>query len=236
VTSRLLLAALLAITPSALLGQGVTTATLGGLVTATEGAAPAEAVILALHVPSGTQYRAVARSGGVYNIPNMRIGGPYRVTASAIGFQPKVEENVFLSLGQTFRLDFPLARQAVRLADLTTVAARDEVLNAGRNGAATFIDPMKVTLLPSIKRSTVDLIRVDPRSDGNFSFAGRNWLYNNISLDGSYFNNSFGLDNPAPGGQTRAEPVPYDAIEQVQVSIAPFDVGKADSPAPISTR
>src|SRR6185503_12280004 len=73
-------------------------------------------------------------------------------------------------------------------------------------------------------RSTVDLIRVDPRSDGNFSFAGRNWLYNNISLDGSYFNNSFGLDNPAPGGQAHAEPVPYDAIEQVQVSIAPFDV------------
>ena len=79
-------------------------------------------------------------------------------------------------------------------------------------------------LLPSIKRSTRDLTRLDPRSDGNFSFAGRNWLYNNVSLDGSYFNNPFGLDDPAPGGQTNAEPVPYDAVEQVQVSIAPFDV------------
>ena len=79
-------------------------------------------------------------------------------------------------------------------------------------------------LLPSIKRSTRDLTRLDPRSDGNFSFAGRNWLYNNVSLDGSYFNNPFGLDDPAPGGQTNAEPVPYDAVEQVQVSLAPFDV------------
>src|SRR5205823_4398962 len=47
---------------------------------------------------------------------------------------------------------------------------------------------------------------------------------NNISLDGSYFNNPFGLDDPAPGGQTNAEPVPYDAVAQVQVSVAPFDV------------
>ena len=79
-------------------------------------------------------------------------------------------------------------------------------------------------MMPSVKRSTRDLTRLDPRSDGNFSFAGRNWLYNNISLDGSYFNNSFGLDDPAPGGQANAEPVPFDAVEQVQVSIAPFDV------------
>ena len=77
---------------------------------------------------------------------------------------------------------------------------------------------------PRSSGSTRDLTRLDPRSDGNFSFAGRNWLYNNVSLDGSYFNNPFGLDDPAPGGQTNAEPVPYDAVEQVQVSLAPFDV------------
>src|ERR1041385_5403683 len=122
------------------------------------------------------------------------------------------------------RLDMQPTRQAVRLAELQVTGEKDEVLNAGRTGAATFIDPTKVALIPSIKRSTRDLTRLDPRSDGNFSFAGRNWLYNNISLDGSYFNNSFGLDDPAPGGQTNAEPVPYDAVEQVQVSVAPFDV------------
>mgnify|MGYP000340825102 CR=1 FL=1 len=77
---------------------------------------------------------------------------------------------------------------------------------------------------PSVQRSVRDLTRTDPRSDGSYAFAGRNWLFNSITLDGSYFNNSFGLDDPSPGGQAGAEPVPYDAVEQVTVQIAPFDV------------
>jgi len=222
--SRLLPLCALPIVPAVLLGQGVTTASISGLVTDEKGAPLVEASVLAVHLPSGTQYRAFVRAGGVYDVPNMRVGGPYRLTIAAIGFQPRTQEDVFLNLGQNLRLDFRLARQAVLLEELKVTAEKHEVLNAGRTGAATFIDPDKVAVLPSIKRSTRDLTRLDPRSDGNFSFAGRNWLYNNISRDGSYFNNPFGLDDPAPGGQTNAEPVPYDAVEQVQVSVAPFDV------------
>src|SRR2546426_11934707 len=96
------------------------------------------------------------------------------------------------------RVDFALEPQAIELEAIEAAGQRDPVLNPGRTGAATFIDPEKVALLPSVKRSTRDLIRVDPRNDGNYSFSGRNWLYNNISLDGSYFNNPFGLDDPAP--------------------------------------
>ena len=210
--------------PATLLGQGVTTAAVSGTVSGQDGAPLTEANVVAVHVPSGTAYRAVARAGGAYNIPNMRVGGPYRVTASRIGYKAHTEENLFLSLGQDLKVDFRLQGQAIQLEAVEAAAERDEVLNAGRTGAATFIDPNKVALLPSVKRSTRDLIRLDPRNDGNYSFAGRNWLYNNISLDGSYFNNPFGLDDPAPGGQTNAEPVPYDAVEQVQVSVAPFDV------------
>ena len=154
----------------------------------------------------------------------MRVGGPYRVTATMIGFQPKTAENVELNLGETQRVDLALEPQVVELEEIAVTAAADDVLDAGRTGAATYVSPEQVELLPSIKRSTRDLTRLDPRSDGNFSFAGRNWLYNNVSLDGSYFNNPFGLDDPAPGGQTNAEPVPYDAVEQVQVSLAPFDI------------
>ncbi len=210
--------------PALLHGQGVTTAAMSGVVADQNGAPLADANVVAVHVPSGTQYRAVTRAGGTYNVPNMRVGGPYRVTATRIGYRSHTEADVFLSLGQDLRVDFRLEAQAVELASVVATAERDEVLNPGRTGAATFIDPGKVELLPSIKRSTRDLIRTDPRNDGNYSFAGRNWLYNNISLDGSYFNNPFGLDDPAPGGQTNAEPVPYDAIEQMQVSVAPFDV------------
>ena len=210
--------------PSTLRGQGVTTAAIDGFVTDQNGAPLVEAAVVATHVPSGTQYRAVVRSGGAYSIPNMRVGGPYRVTATLIGYKTQTQDNVFLQLGQTSRLDFSLQPAAVELAGVQATAERDAVLNSGRTGAATFITPAQVQELPSVKRSTRDLIRIDPRNDGNYAFAGRNWLYNNISLDGSYFNNPFGLDDPAPGGQTNAEPVPFDAVEQVEVSLAPFDV------------
>src|SRR5256884_104687 len=205
-------------------GQGVTPAAMSGVVAGKAGPPRDEATIVAVHVPSGTQYRDVTRTGGAYTVPNMRVGGPYRVTATRIGYKSHAQEGVFLSLGQDLRVDFALEPQAIELEAVEAAGQRDPVLNPGRTGAATFIDPEKVALLPSVKRSTRDLIRVDPRNDGNYSFAGRNWLYNNISLDGSYFNNPFGLDDPAPGGQTNAEPVPYDAIEQMQVSVAPFDV------------
>ncbi len=220
----LVLLALGVIAPPTLGAQGVTTSAIDGFVRGDDGTPLADAVVVAVHVPSGTQYRTAARTGGAYNLLNMRVGGPYRVTATMIGFQPRIEENVQLSLGQTLRLDLALIAQAVELEEIAVTAERDAVLDAGRTGAATYIDPRQVEVLPSIKRSTRDLTRLDPRSDGNFAFAGRNWLYNNVSLDGSYFNNAFGLDDPAPGGQTNAEPVPYDAVEQVEVSIAPFDV------------
>lgn len=220
----LLGAALCLVLPGLLLGQGVTTAAMSGVVSSQDGTPLADATVVAVHLPSGTQYRAVTRTGGTYNVPNMRVGGPYRVTATRIGYRSHREDSVFVQLGQDLRVDFRLEPQAIELEAVQATAEKDPVLNSGRTGAATFIDPTAVALLPSVKRSTRDLIRIDPRSDGNYAFGGRNWLYNNISVDGSYFNNPFGLDDPAPGGQTNAEPLPYDAVEQVQVSVAPFDV------------
>jgi hypothetical protein len=209
------------VVPAVLSAQGVTTGAVAGFATDSSGIPIVSANVVAVHVPSGTQYRAVARGSGAYTLPNLRVGGPYRVTASFVGFVPGAHENVFVALGETQRLDFRLARVTALLGAVQVTGRGTE---ATRTGAATFVDPLQVAALPSVKRSTRDLTRLDPRSDGNFSFAGRNWLFNSISLDGSYFSNSFGLDDPAPGGQTNAEPVPFDAVEQVQVSIAPFDV------------
>ncbi|MDZ7343988.1 MAG: carboxypeptidase regulatory-like domain-containing protein [candidate division KSB1 bacterium] len=207
-----------------LFAQGVTTAAMSGVVTDSKGAPLAGANVVAVHQPSGTHYGTAVRTGGSFDIPNMRVGGPYTVTVSFVGYRTQKKEEVYLSLGQTVRLDFQLPEEAIALGEVEVTAEQDEVLNSDRTGAATFIRSTQVVQLPSIKRSTRDLTRIDPRSDGNFSFGGKNWLYNNISLDGSYFNNPFGLDDPAPGGQTNAEPVPYDAVEQVQVSVTPFDV------------
>ena len=206
--------------PAFLSAQGVTTGTVAGFATDSSGSPIVNASIIAVHLPTGTRYRAVTRGSGAYTLPNLRVGGPYRVSATLIGYQPGTRDNVFVNLGEIQRVDFQLGRLAARLGAVQVTGRGEEA----RTGASTFVDSLQVKALPSIKRSTRDLTRLDPRSDGNFSFAGRNWLYNSISLDGSYFSNSFGLDDPAPGGQTNAEPVPFDAVEQVQVSVAPFDV------------
>ena len=217
------LSALAFLVPSGSSGaQGVTTGAIAGIVTDSAAMPVVDGNVVAVHVPTGTRYHAVTRSSGAYALPNVRVGGPYTVTAAYIGFRAQVRENVFVTLGETVRLDFRLARVVTQLEAVQVTAAGEE--QGAVTGATTVIDPLQVATLPSIKRSTRDLTRLDPRSDGNLAFAGRNWLYNSISLDGSYFSNSFGLDDPAPGGQTNAEPIPFDAVEQVQVSLAPFDV------------
>ncbi len=204
--------------------QGVTTASMNGIVLDTEGNPLPSANVIAVHIPTGTQYGASTRINGLFNLLNVRVGGPYTVTVSFVGYNPQVQEDVFLNLGQNFRLEFTLESEAVTIGEVVVTAEQDAVLNSNRTGAATYIDIDQIQSLPTIKRSIRDLTRLDPRSDGNYSFGGKNWLYNNISIDGSYFNNAFGLDDPAPGGQTNSEPIPFDAVDQVQVSIAPYDV------------
>jgi len=162
--------------------QGVTTASMGGLVTNDKGEALEGANVVAVHEPSGTRYGAAVREGGLYDILNMKIGGPYTVTASFIGYKAQDEKEVYLSIGQTVRIEFSLAEETLTTEAIEVVAQTDEVLNASRTGAATYVDADEVAQLPSIKRSTRDLTRLDPRSDGNYSFGGKNWLYNNISI------------------------------------------------------
>jgi len=220
----LAVAFVLVVAPATLRGQGVTTGAISGTVVGSTGASVIGASVLAVHEPSGTQYGAAVREGGNYDIRGVRVGGPYTVTVQMLGFATSRETEIFVNLNQTVDTDFTLVPEAIEVAGISVEIELDPVLNSSRTGAATYVTADQVVELPSVRRSTRDLTRLDPRSDGNFSFAGRNWLYNSISLDGSYFGNPFGLDDPAPGGQTFAEPVPYDAIEAVQVSVAPFDV------------
>ncbi|MCH8836892.1 MAG: carboxypeptidase regulatory-like domain-containing protein, partial [Candidatus Marinimicrobia bacterium] len=195
---------------TSLLAQGVTTAELSGIITASDGSPLPGANVVLVHEPSGTQYGAVGRESGNYDIINLKVGGPYSITVSYIGYETQTQSDIYLNLGVGTDLHFTLSTEAIALERVEVVGIVSDVLNADRTGAATTVSGETVTMMPSIKRSTRDLTRLDPRSDGNFSFGGRNWLYNNISLDGSYFNNPFGLDDPAPGGQAAAEPVSFD--------------------------
>ncbi|HUG39874.1 MAG TPA: carboxypeptidase regulatory-like domain-containing protein [Longimicrobiales bacterium] len=204
--------------------QGVTTAALTGTVTDGEGNPVVAATIAAVHTPSGTTYQGWTRADGRYAIPGMRVGGPYRVTASSLGYEPQVTESVFLNLGVTAEANFVLRVSAIELS--TIVVTTNAVFSPDRTGAATAVSRDALSSLPTVTRRIEDFVRLTPQYSGGpfgFSFAGQDNRLNNMTVDGSYFNNSFGLAGQ-PGDRTGVSPISLDAIEQVQVNIAPYDV------------
>lgn len=203
--------------------QGVTTSSLRGRVTDKNGEPLFPANVVAVHEPTGTMYGAITQSDGFYRIINMRVGGPYKITVSYVGYHDAVQDNVYLKLNQSGEVNFVLSESASQLEEVEISYDKDNLFDPDRKGASTSVGENQISTMPTIKRSQQDLTRLTPQSDGN-SFGGRNNLYNNFSLDGSIFNNSFGLDYATPGGQSDAQPVSLDAIEQVEVSLTPFDV------------
>ncbi|MRR21991.1 TonB-dependent receptor, partial [bacterium] len=203
--------------------QGVTTSSIKGRVSDNTGNPVYSATIVATHLPSGTQYGTLTLSDGGFLLRNMKIGGPYELKVSFVGYDEYKEEEIYLSLNKTSEFNITLQESMVQLQEISVTYDKVDVINSDRTGSMTSINSDAIIALPSIKRSSLDLTRLTPESNGN-SFGGRNNLYNNFSLDGSIFNNSFGLDYATPGGQTDAQPVSIEAIEQIQVSLAPFDV------------
>lgn len=203
----------------------VTTATLVGTVSSTEGEPLAGAAVIALHTPTGTRYGVTTQEDGRFTLPNLRVGGPYTVSTSFLMHQSQSFEGIYLSLAQKLELNFELVNDA-SLDAVVITANPNEIIGDKRTGAATNISNTQLRSLPTISRSASDFTRLNPAADGN-SFGGRNDQFNNFSLDGSIFNNPFGLDAATPGGQTDAQPVSLDAIDQIQVSLAPYDVTQA---------
>lgn len=199
-----------------------TTSEVVGTVTLPNGAAQG-ATITAIHLPTGTRYSTITRKDGRYNLPNMRIGGPYTITVVSVGFQEDKKENVTLLLGQEFQADFALIPATNELTAVVVRSVRqDKVINNSRTGSQEIINRTQLERLPTINRSLQDFTKLTPSANG-LSFGGRNSLYNNITVDGANFNNVFGL-SPVLGGQTNSQPISLDAIEQIQVNISPYDV------------
>ncbi len=203
--------------------QVVTSSSMSGVVTDTKGEALPGANIIAVHEPSGTQYGTSSRADGRYNINGMRVGGPYKLTVSFVGYNNQIIENIFLELGQNFRLDVNLSESAVQLGDITITAERDGIIRPDRTGTSTTLSKQTIETFPSISKRIEDLTKLVPQAGRNASFAGMDNRMNNITVDGSYFNNSFGLAG-LPGDRTGVAPISLDAIEQIQVNISPFDV------------
>lgn len=220
-----LLVVLLAFVVSTAMAQ-ITTSGISGKVTSDDESVIG-ATVTAIHQPSGTVYRAVTNIDGRYTIQGMRPGGPYKVEVSYIGYKDKSVNNVNLSLGETTNLTFSLKEDAHQLQEV--VVAGKAGLAASRTGAATSMNAEQINNMPSITHGIADVARLNPQltvtNSGNMSFAGTNNRYNNFMIDGAANNDVFGLASSGNnGGQAGAQPVSMETIEQIQVSVAPFDV------------
>ncbi|WP_375253223.1 TonB-dependent receptor [Dokdonia donghaensis] len=204
-------------------GAQTTTSAISGVVNAGEQTLPG-ANVVAVHTPTGTTYGAITNFDGRFNLFNLRVGGPYTITVSYVGFQAQEYTGVTLNLGETYNVEVTLSEDSNALEEVVITGSRNNTFSDGRTGSATNVGERQLKALPTISRSAADFYRLEPSASSNGSFGGRNDQFNNFSLDGAVFNNPFGLDAATPGGQTGSQPISLDAIEQIQVTTAPYDV------------
>ncbi|MFW5758784.1 MAG: TonB-dependent receptor, partial [Bacteroidota bacterium] len=206
--------------------QGSTTGSMAGLVVDVNGDELPGATVMAVHEPSGTTYGAATGSNGQFVIPGMRVGGPYTVTVSYVGFETFEETGIFVDLGSAVNLDVTLGESGIALEEVAVVAKAGSV---GQNtGTSTRISSEDIQTMPSVNRNLNDFLRLTPQSSaygGGVSFAGTNNRYNAIYIDGAVNNDVFGLASSGTnGGQTGISPFSPDIIDQYQIVLSPYDV------------
>lgn len=199
----------------------ITTSSLVGRITEENGQPLAGAAIVAVHVPSGTQYATIANGEGRYTINGMRAGGPYKVEISFLGFQTQEYTDVTLLLAEAYNLNAVIREQTEQLASAVVMASPSSKFAAEKTGASTNISNDQMLLMPTVSRSITDMVKMSPYGGNGMSFSGADGRNVNFTVDGANFNNNFGLSGSLPGG---GSPISIDAIEEMQVVISPFDV------------
>ncbi|MBK8087382.1 MAG: TonB-dependent receptor [Chitinophagaceae bacterium] len=200
-----------------------TTSEIQGTITDNSGGLLQGATVTATHTPTGTVYTTTSRKDGRFNLANLRVGGPYILRASFVGYKDDLQQDIILTLGTAFKADIQLTANDKQLTEVVVSGKRsDKVFSKSRTGSAEVINRAQLDRLPTINRSIQDFTRLTPTANGS-SFAGRSSSYNNLTVNGASFNNTFGLSGTL-GGQTNSQPISIDALEQIQVNIAPYDV------------
>jgi len=202
----------------------VTTSGMSGRVTDAEGAVIG-ATVVATHVPSGTTYGTATNMEGRYNLNGMRVGGPYRVEISYIGYGKYMASDITLGLGENYALDATLSEESITLHEIAIVASGGRSnMNSDRAGALTTVTRRSIEATPTISRSMNDIMRLAPQSNmtsNGYAVGGGNYRQSYITVDGAAFNNAFGIGANLPAS---GAPISLDALEQLTVSLTPYDV------------
>lgn len=220
----LLLGAILLL-PLSVLAQGTTSGAIEGTITDQTGESLPGANVVAVHLPTGSEYGTSSRADGRFTIRNVRVGGPYEVRVTFLGFDAQIQEIENIELGERRTLNFELVEGSMELGEISVTAVADQLFNSDRTGARTNISTEDIARTPSIARSLGDFTRLTPQVTSGNSFGGANDRYNNIQVDGSTLNDVFGLGDGTPGSQAGVgSPLSIDAIAEFNVDIAPFEV------------
>lgn len=203
----------------------VTTSSISGVVKTGDGGTLPGATVQVVHVPTGTKYGTTTNQSGKYVIPAVRVGGPYKVIISFVGFKTNTMEDVNTSLGATTNVDLVLVEEASALNEVVVTANKFGIFSKEKTGAAQQFGRRELTTVPITGARTIDgITKYNPFGNGN-SFGAQDSRLNNFTIDGSQFNNNFGLGSSAQaGGRTGASAISLDAIDQLQVNVAPFDI------------
>jgi len=221
------IASLLIILPVAGFAQE-TTGVVRGAVFTPDGNPAAGAAVTITDTRTNASRSATTDTDGTFRISGLPIGGPFEIRVSSSDYKSALVTDVYTNLSQA--ATFSIALEAGEIEEIVVSASRDvAVANLAIGPSANFtIDQLEAA--PAINRNITDVIRADPRiyvdeSRGDINAvqcAGQNSRYNSLTVDGVRMNDSFGLNSN--GYPTERMPFSYDAINQVAVELAPFDV------------
>ncbi|GAE64674.1 TonB-dependent receptor [Chryseobacterium indologenes] len=185
-----------------------------------------EVTVKVVHVPTNSTFETKSNSKGQFSLDNLQPGGPYKIEVLDGSKVIYENTNLQLSLGNN---DLPLVDLGSKEKTIDEVKITSKK-TAVKNGVG--ITQAQISGLPNINRGIQDVTKLVPQSANN-SFNGTNFRYNNVTIDGSINNDAIGFSpslggqtgtSGMPGSSTRSNSISLDAIQDVQVYIAPYDV------------